>query len=156
MKHWLLLALVGLAASIAQADVRPFAADSLRQIEQAQRGQPFILSLWSAGCTHCPAELRMLGQFARQHPKLKIILVAADSPAEAPELARLAEDYGLAGQAQWVFADPQPERLRQAIDRRWFGELPRTYFYDRQHRREGRSGVIPAADLENWVASNVK
>lgn len=149
----LLLAVVALTA---HAEIRPFQAASLKQIESARPGKAFILSFWSAACTHCPAELRTLGELSRRYPKLEVVLVAADTPAETPELARLAADFGLARQPQWVFADDQPERLRHAIDRRWFGELPRTYFYDRQHRREGRSGVIPTADLERWVDQHVK
>lgn len=152
----LALLLLGLVALTAQAEIRPFQAASLKQIEAARPGKAFILSFWSASCTHCPAELRTLGELTRRYPGLEVVLVAADSPAEIPELARLAGDYGLARQPQWVFADDQPERLRHAIDRRWFGELPRTYFYDRRHRREGRSGVIPAADLERWVDQHVK
>lgn len=148
--------LCALLAFTARAEIRPFAVDSLKQIETARQGKAFVLGFWSANCTHCPAELRTLAELARRYPKLDIVLVAADSPAEIPELARLAEEYGLNRQAQWVFADAQPERLRLAIDRRWYGELPRTYLYDRQHRREGRSGVIPAEALERWVVDHVK
>ena len=55
--------------------------------------------------------------------------------------------YGLGKVEQWVFADPMPERLRFEIDRRWYGELPRTHFYDRTSpdrrcfRRCARSSV---------------
>lgn len=148
--------LLALATLTAQAEIRPFQASSLKQIESARPGKAFILSFWSATCTHCPAELRALGELSRRYPKLEVVLVAADTPAEIPELARLAADYGLARQPQWVFADEQPERLRHVIDRRWFGELPRTYFYDAGHRRQGHSGVIPAAELERWVDQHVK
>ena len=139
-----------------QAEVLPFEAGSLKKIEAAHQGEAFILGFWSAACTHCPAELRTLGALTRRYPALKIVLVAADTPADAPLLAQLAADYGLDRQAQWVFADPQPERLRIAVDRRWFGELPRTYLYDVKHQREGRSGVIPPEELERWVRMHVK
>lgn len=156
MRRHLAALLLAASALAAQADIRPFAVNSLKQIENQHQGKAFILGFWSASCTHCPAELRTLGELAKRHPQLDIVLVATDTPGESPELARLAEEYGLARQAQWVFADAQPERLRLAIDRRWFGELPRTYLYDRRHRREGRSGLIPAAALESWVVDNVK
>ena len=155
MKRLLLIAAL-LLAGLAQAEVRPFVAGSLAQIEHENRGRPFILSLWSASCTHCPAELQALGELLRRQPRLELVIVATDTPADAPELQRLAASYGLAGGAQWVFADGQPERLRYEIDRRWYGELPRTYFYDRQHRRLGRSGVVPAGELERWVDEHVK
>jgi thiol-disulfide isomerase/thioredoxin len=155
MKRLVLIATL-LLAGLAQAEVRPYVAGSLQQIEREHRGKPFILSFWSATCTHCPAELKALGELVGRYPRLALVIVATDTPAEAPELQRLAQSYGLAGQTQWVFADAQPERLRYEIDRRWYGELPRTYFYDRQHRRDGRSGVVPVEQLERWASEHVK
>lgn len=149
----LLLATCSLAS---HAELRPFTADSLQKIESERQGKAFILGFWSASCTHCPAELRTLAELAKRHPKVDIVLVAADTPDESAELQQLAQDYGLARQAQWVFADAQPERLRRAIDRRWYGELPRTYLYNRQGQRQAYSGLIPAATLESWVSNNVK
>lgn len=136
---------------VSAAEIRPFNASSLSAIQAERLGRPFILAFWSATCTHCPQELRTLGQLARRYPKLEVVLVAADSPDLSPQLQELARGYGLEKQAQWVFADEQTERLRFAIDKRWYGELPRTYFYNAQHQREGRSGVIPTEQLERWV-----
>lgn len=151
----LLLLTLGVGAEV-RAEVRPFVSGSLEQIQSERAGKPFILALWSASCTHCPAELKALGQLLKRTPGLEVVLVATDTPAEAAQLARLAAEYGLGRQPQWVFADEQAERLRFQLDRRWYGELPRTYLYDRQHRREGHSGLIPAAQLERWLAANVK
>ncbi|WP_371323936.1 TlpA disulfide reductase family protein [Dechloromonas sp. ZY10] len=145
-----------LLPALAQAELRSFVSGSLEQIQAERAGKPFILALWSASCTHCPAELKALGQLLKRTPGLDVVLVATDTPAEAAQLTRLAAGYGLGRQAQWVFADEQPERLRFQIDRRWYGELPRTYLYDGQHRREAYSGLIPAAQLERWLAANVK
>lgn len=145
-----------LLPALAQAELRSFVSGSLEQIQAERAGKPFILALWSASCTHCPAELKALGQLLKRTPGLDVVMVATDTPAEAAQLARLAAGYGLGRQAQWVFADEQPERLRFQIDRRWYGELPRTYLYDGQHRREAYSGLIPAAQLERWLAANVK
>ena len=145
--------LLALFASGVWAELRPFTANSLGEIEAQQRGQPFILGFWSASCTHCPEELRQLTQLSRRYPKLDIVLVATDTPAEAGQLQQLAAEYGVSRHARWVFADPQPERLRFAVDRRWYGELPRTYFYAPNRPREGRSGLIPAAELARWADS---
>lgn len=156
MKRLALLIAALLFAGLTQAEMRPFVSGSLQEIERTQKGKPFILTLWSANCTHCPAELKALGELVRRYPKLELILVAADTPAEIPELERLAQDYGVASQARWVFADAQPERLRYEIDRRWYGELPRTYFYDGRQQRKAHSGVLPAAQLEQWAREHVK
>lgn len=138
------------------AELRPFLPGSLQQIQAEQAGKPFILALWSATCIHCPGELKALAELARRHPRLDIVPLATDTPDDATQLASLARGYGLGQKPPWVFADPQPEKLRFEIDRRWYGELPRTYFFDSAHRRTGRSGVIPAAQLEQWVSEHVK
>jgi thiol-disulfide isomerase/thioredoxin len=156
MKHRLLFAVACLLAGLAHADMAPFVGGSLQKIERQHKGKPFILAFWSASCTHCPSELKALGELSRKYPQLEVVLVAADTPAETPELQRLAQDYGVARQARWVFADAQPERLRYEIDRRWYGELPRTYFYDARGARQGRSGVQPAEQLEQWVVEHLK
>ena len=137
--------------ALADAAVRPFVTGSLAQIQTARQGKPFVLAFWSIGCTHCPAELRTLGELKRRNPKLDIVLVAADRPDDAPQTAQLANSYGLGKVEQWVFADPMPERLRFEIDRRWYGELPRTHFYDRNHRVEAVSGIVPEERLQRWI-----
>jgi hypothetical protein len=50
-----------------------------------------------------------------------------------------------------VFAEPVPERLRAELDPAWHGELPRTAFYDREHRVKAVSGVVSARRLESWA-----
>lgn len=156
MKRIALLAVASLFAGVLHAEMVPFVGGSLQKIVRQHKGKPFILAFWSASCTHCPTELKALGELSRKYPKLEVVLVAADSPAETPELERLAQDYGVTRQARWVFADAQPERLRYEIDRRWYGELPRTYFYDSRGARQGRSGVQPAEQLEQWVVEHLK
>jgi hypothetical protein len=92
----------------------------------------------------------------RKYPKLDIVLVAADTPDEAPLTAQLASKYGLGKVEQWVFSDEMEERLRFEIDRGWHGELPRTNFYDRKHRLTVVSGVVPKPQLLAWVKANVQ
>jgi thiol-disulfide isomerase/thioredoxin len=143
MKRYLLVLLLAFVASIASAEtmVRPFVAGSLAQIQAARQGKPFVLAFWSISCTHCPAELKTLGELKRRHPELD----------DAAQTALLAKSYGLGKVEQWVFADSMPERLRFEIDRRWYGELPRTQFYDRRHKVEAVSGVVPEERLLRWV-----
>lgn len=138
-------------ASAATEALRPFGVNSLSEILAARAGRPVIVSFWSISCTHCPSELKALGALRRRHPALDIVLVATDTPADAPELIEVARRHGLGGVEQWVFADPVPERLRAAIDRRWYGELPRTHFYDAAHRVSASSGVVSRQRLFDWA-----
>ena len=139
----------------AHAEVRPFVAGSLAQIQSVRHGKPFVLAFWSIGCTYCPSELKTLGGLKRRHPRLDIVLVATDSLETADQTAQLARSYGLGKVEQWAFADPMPERLRFEIDRRWYGELPRTHLYDRSHKVEAVSGIVPEERLQRWIRENL-
>lgn len=153
----LLISMFLACADAAYADnVRHFTADSYNQIEQARAGKPFVLAFWSVSCSHCPSELRALARLQRQYPQLEIVLVATDTPQDAADASHLAAEYGLAGSEQWIFADEVPERLRFAIDRRWHGELPRTYFFDGRSAPAGISGVIPPDKLEAWIIAHAR
>lgn len=149
------LLLLSAVAWGSEGSVRPFVPGSLAQIAAARQGKPFILAFWSVGCTHCPAELKTLGELKRRHPKLDVVLVSADTPDDSAQAAQLARSYGLGKVEQWVFADAMPERLRFEIDRRWYGELPRTHLYDRGHRIEAVSGIVPEARLQQWIRDNL-
>lgn len=141
----LLLAL-GLSAVAAQ-DLRPFTPQSLAQISAARSGRPFVLVFWSLDCAQCQEELAELGR----RPTENLVLVSTDTPAQRDAIrARLAR-YGLSGAEAWVFADEFGERLRAAVDRAWFGELPRSYFYAADGTRLGLSGRLAPALLDRWL-----
>lgn len=133
-----------------------FNADSYHQIAQSRAGKAFVLAFWSVSCSHCPAELRELAQIKSRYPRLEVVLVATDTPQDSADASRLAAEYGLAASEQWIFADEVPERLRFAIDRRWHGELPRTYFFDGRGAPTGVSGVIPPEKLEAWASAHAR
>lgn len=140
----------------ASSSPRAFVPGSYQKILADHRGKPFILSFWSVSCTHCPAELRALAELKRRFPRLELVVVATDSPEEGAEAARMAREYGLASVPLWIFASEMPERLRFEIDRGWYGELPRTYFFDRNHKVEAVSGLVPEARLQRWAQEQLR
>ena len=140
--------------TFAAETVRPFTQGSLGELLAAREGKPFILVLWSLDCQYCPTELKTLSELRRSHPNLDVVLVATDTISDAAQLALKAETYGMSQAEQWVFADDMPERLRREIDTRWYGEVPRTYFYDRRHQREVKAGLVNKQFFEQWLAKN--
>jgi thiol-disulfide isomerase/thioredoxin len=139
--------------AVAEEAVRPFTQGSLGQVVAARQGKPFILVLWSLDCQYCPTELKTLSELRRSHPNLDVVLVATDTISDAPQLALKAAAHGMSQVEQWVFADDMPERLRREIDTRWYGEVPRTYFYDRKHQRDVKTGLVSKQFFEQWLAS---
>ena len=152
----LLLALLSgpAAASGKAAELRPFVAGSLQQIVTAHAGQPFLLGFWSLECVHCGDELKLLRQLQQRHPGLGLVLVSTDGEADWANLQAHLQAAGLGQVEQWVFADPMPERLRLEIDRRWYGELPRTYLHGRDGSVTAVSGVLSAKLLLPWLRQN--
>jgi len=110
-------------------EMRPFVSGSMQEILAPRQGKAFILGLWSLNCTHCREDLALLADLKKQFPSLDLVLIAADSPEEAEAASALLRQYSLLQAEAWIFADPFTEKLRFEIDRKWRGELPRTYFY---------------------------
>jgi len=138
----------------AAESVRPFTLGSLERVLGAREGKPFILVLWSLECQYCPTELKMLSELKRSYPKLDVVLIATDPVSDAPQLISRTKSYGMDRVEQWAFAEDMPERLRFEIDRRWYGEVPRTYFYDQKHQREAKTGLISKKFVEDWLVRN--
>ena len=151
---FLALMLSFMSAAGATESIRSFTTGSLGQVLASREGRPFILVLWSLECQYCPTELKMLSELKRSHPKLDVVLIATDTVSDIPQLISRAESYGTGKFEQWVFAEDMPERLRLEIDGRWYGEVPRTYFYDQKHQREVKMGLVNKAFVEEWMARN--
>lgn len=157
MKRWLASCLLGmcLCAPAAAAEPMPFKATSLAAIQAKYAGRPFILSLWSANdCAHCITELTLFGKLLKSRPQLPLVLVATDGVEHATLAHQIQKRHGLARVDSWMFDDPIPERLRQAVDPGWYGDIPRTYLYNARHERETIVGVIREDTLKRWLKAN--
>ncbi len=141
------------SASIAQASQEPlpFVSGSLETIVSSQQDRPFVLALWSLDCVYCRHDLAMLGRLKAEYPELRLVLVATDTPARRGEIAPALDGVRLGAEESWIFADGFVDRLRHQIDPRWFGELPRTYFYSGDGDRIGISGKLDEAAVEEWI-----
>lgn len=134
------------------AEPARFDSGSLAKIEARYAGKPFILSLWSVNwCGHCIDELTMLGKLSKNEKNLPLVLVAVDSPEDSDAIRKTLRKLGLSHAESWVFDDPIPERLRATIDPTWQGELPRSYLYDKAHRRQAAVGTLDETRLKAWL-----
>lgn len=135
---------------------KPFTADSPTQLKASHAGRPYILAFWSLECSHCQAELKTLAALRRQHPGLPLVLVSTDAWDAAPAVARRLQELGLEDGDNHLFADAMAERVRFAVDRKWRGELPRTYLFDKDHAATAVTGAVSEVTLAAWVAANVQ
>lgn len=140
---------------VSAGEIQPFTTASMQKIVAPRQGKPFILGLWSLSCTHCREDLALISRLAARYPKADLVLIAADSMEESFDAASTLDKLDLGRAERWIFADPFTERLRFSIDRTWRGELPRTYFYEANHRAKIVSGKLNEAETEAWLKQHV-
>jgi len=129
---------------------QPFVAGSYAQLLDTYGDRPFVLSFWSVDCPPCYRELALWGEYLRRDSGLPLVLVSTDAPAAAAEIEALISQHGLESADSWVFTAPA-QQLRYEIDRRWHGELPRTYLIRHGEVVEAVTGVVDEARIGRWM-----
>jgi thiol-disulfide isomerase/thioredoxin len=137
----------------ADTSLRAFEADSLEKIQAAYKGKPFLLVLWSLDCPPCRKELTLLSAVKKRHPDFHLVLISTDASEQSAQVASILASHRLVISDAWLFSETSAERLRYAIDPSWYGEMPRSYFYDPEHNRVGVSGALKAEQIESWLTS---
>ena len=132
--------------------LQPLTVDSLRTLQDRFSGARHAVIYWSLTCVPCRDELAELGKII-EADRLPISLVNTDTPSQIEKVRSFLARHHLGGMDNWQFADAIPERLRQAIDEDWYGELPRSYAIDRQDRRVSHSGKTDIDRLVHWLTA---
>lgn len=128
-------------------NIRPFSTDTFKTLKDGFLDKPFVISLWSVDCLPCRVELEMLGQLKKEDPDFPLLLISTDALENHEEATYILEEYELDQIESWMFADAFIERLRFSIDPNWYGELPRSYFYNADHAFTAHSGILTRETL---------
>ncbi|MGH8808200.1 MAG: TlpA family protein disulfide reductase [Noviherbaspirillum sp.] len=148
-----LSALSALSAHGAPA-IQPFEPDGMARIIASQKGRPFVLVVWSLDCTYCQASLKTLAEEKRKRKDLKVVTLSTDSATDvhaAAQMKRKLASVGMSADA-WAYGDAPPEQLRYAIDPKWHGEKPRSYWFSARGESVAYSGVITPATVAKLTA----
>lgn len=97
--------------------------------------------LWSLDCPPCYKELAMLAQERKQHT-FNLVLVSIDGKDASDEVTVVLAKYQLQNVDAWLFEKYLGQELRYEIDPLWYGELPRSYIFNKSHQRQAVSGVL--------------
>ncbi|WP_136419135.1 redoxin domain-containing protein [Herbaspirillum sp. ST 5-3] len=152
----LLVALCALVPCLANAGqmLQAFEPDSLAHIIGTQKGNPFILVVWSLDCVYCQASLKALAQEKRKHKDLTVVTISTDAVNDPEAVALMQKRLDALGMTRhaWAFGMAPPEQLRYAIDPRWHGEKPRSYWFNARGEKTAYSGVITAEMIGRFAA----
>ncbi|MEM6641293.1 MAG: hypothetical protein AAF610_15500, partial [Pseudomonadota bacterium] len=129
--------------------IRTFTRQSLRDIESRIGQAAHVVMLWSVDCPPCLKDLALLSEIQAEHGTQPVTLIATDPLSAAESVKDYLSQFALRRNESWV-SGLDTDQLRAAVDPDWFGELPRTYMYDRGVRK-GVSGQIKADDLRAWL-----
>ena len=128
----------------------PFDMNTRTVIEKRYIDQPLIISFWSIDCPYCIDDLKKLGKALSKNTNVKLITVCVDGKESAKKAERILSQANLPKHEQYQYAEVDEDRLRYNIDPAWYGELPRTYFYDATHQVTPLSGKISNSFLDKW------
>lgn len=131
-------------------DFMPFDMNTRIVIEKRYIDQPLIISFWSIDCPYCIDDLKKLGKALSKNTNVKLITVCVDGKESAKKAERILSQANLPKHEQYQYAEVDEDRLRYNIDPAWYGELPRTYFYDAAHQVTPLSGKISNSFLDKW------
>ncbi len=140
----------------AQAESTAFTSGSYQQLLASNPNQPFMLIIWSVNCPSCLKDMALLSSIHKSRPELKMIMLAADDLSATEQIQQILEKNQLSELENWVYAEDNTQKLQFEIDPKWYGELPRTYFFDKTHQRTGVSGVLSKDDYEKMFAKILK
>ncbi len=134
-----------------QAELKHFASGSYQQILKNYADKPFVLMIWSIHCSSCLKKMPVLSELRKNMPDLNLIMLATDDISATDQVNSILNKNELGQTDNWIFADANPQKLRYEIDPKWYGEVPRTYFLDKNHQRTGISGSVPSNALETML-----
>lgn len=79
-------------------------------------------------------------------------MLSTDEPDVSTEVENILIKHKLNDLENWIFGNDDAQKMRYEIDPRWYGELPRTYFFTSSHKRVGKSGALKIEEFEAQVA----
>lgn len=138
----------------AEEKIHAFAPESFERIVADHAGKPFVVMLWSLDCVYCEASFKALAAAARPM-RFPIVTVATDRVDDPEARGLIREKLKRAGLKAdiWAFGAAPAEQLRYAIDPKWRGEMPRSYWFNARGERVAHSGIITADTIARLTAA---
>lgn len=153
-KIYLILLCTLLISSVNASDqqIKPFIKGSFEQIKQTHKDHPYIISFWSETCGYCMKELTLLGKLLKLTPNVTLVSVTTDPFLEPQTINRILSQKDVQQAEKWVFADHYAAPIYHDVDQNWRGELPFTYFFDKNNQMLKHKGTINKKELTEWFA----
>jgi len=146
---WLLF-----GTNVSFAESVAFNKAQLAALKIQNMGKQWLMLLWSVDCPPCFKELAIIQTLKRHHGDLLVVIINTDANDEIKtERKDIIEKFELKDFTNFHFVDGQGDQSRFFIDPNWYGELPRSYFVERNGEFHGKSGLVNQSLLTQWLVN---
>ena len=114
--------------------IKSFYPNSYHQILKNNEGKEFTLMFWSITCRPCIKELALISR-TKMYENQKFVFVSTDYDQEHEYISEVIKVFMLEQQEHWVIQTGKFEEVISEVDKNWYGEVPRNYFFDEDHNR---------------------
>lgn len=150
---YFLFSLLALPSAFA-ADI-PFNENTVEHLKNQFQGKKWLMVLWSVECPPCLKELALIDKLIEKNKKLPIVVINTDGEQSLyADRKDLITQFKLDRIKTYYFLDGQAETSRFQVDASWYGELPRSYFFNEQGQSIGKSGLLSKNIIKRWLALN--
>lgn len=152
IKHsaWLLIIWSFLGFTLAQANetFQPFNIGSYQKILHKRAGNDLLVVFWSIDCPPCIKELKDLDELHQDNPQYQLTLINTDIAEDKSVLIKVLQEHNLSKLDNWIFSDKNEQKLRYEVDPRWYGDLPRSYFFSTTGKHKRLRGALNREKLD--------
>lgn len=128
-------------------NLQMFDIGSFEQIVTDKNKQDHLVIFWSLDCPPCITELKKIADLYQQFPNYQLTLINTDAVIEQGRVKKILKKFNLSELDNWGFSNADEERLRYDIDPRWYGDLPRSYFFPLRGKVKRLRGALSSSEL---------
>ena len=129
-----------------------FNKEQLTKVKVENKGKQWLMLLWSVDCPPCFKELAILQKLKNKYDDLPVVIINTDADDESVEERKaVINKFELNHLTNLHFVDGKADQSRFLIDPQWYGELPRSYFIEKNGQFHGKSGLVNKVILTQWL-----
>ena len=129
-----------------------FDKTQLATVKAQNTGKQWLMLLWSVDCPPCFKELAIIQKLQSQHDGLAVVIINTDANDEIDgERKSIIDKFELSSFKNFHFVDGKGDQSRFFIDPNWYGELPRSYFFESNGKFHGKSGLVNESLIVQWL-----
>ena len=131
-------------------------AAGVGKLKESAKNHNRLVVLWSLDCPPCFKELELIGKLSHSLKRPAVTLINVDYDIDVESVFNdVVDKYGLSSIPHYFLSSEENELVKSTIDPQWYGELPRSYFIDKEGKWQGRSGLVTEKIITLWLRESI-